>query len=126
MPGPDTKVEAAPTVGSRLRQVRDLRDKSLSKVAKDAHISTAYLQKLEAGAVKQPSPNVLHQLSEALDMDYAELMRLAGYVVPGDQRKSKKGRNELTYAFNSESLTDAEAEVLAQYLDWYRDQHRKS
>ncbi|MDP9226033.1 MAG: helix-turn-helix domain-containing protein, partial [Actinomycetota bacterium] len=82
MPRDTDTVGAVPTIGSRLRQVRDLRRKPLSTVAKAAEISTAYLQKLEAGAVRQPSPNVLHHLSQALDIDYAELMRLAGYVVP--------------------------------------------
>ena len=41
------------------------------------------LSKLEADAVKKPSPHVLHSLSQALAVPYAELMRLCGYQVPG-------------------------------------------
>src|SRR5690242_20542488 len=48
----------ATDLGTRLREVRVLRGKSLSAVARAAAISTAYLQKLEAGGVKQPSPKV--------------------------------------------------------------------
>lgn len=111
-------------LGSRLRQVRELRGRSLSAVSTAAEISTAYLQKLEVGAVKHPSPNVLHQLSQALDIEYAELMRLAGYIVPSDQaRAPNRGRNELRYALSSEELTDEEAQELAKFLDWYRDRH---
>jgi transcriptional regulator with XRE-family HTH domain len=113
-------------LGSRLRLVRELRRLSLSAVATAAGISTAYLQKLEAGAVRQPSPNVLHQLSEALDIDYSELMRLAGYVVPtADDKVSARRPNELRYALSSEELTEEEAQELARYLDWFRERRTK-
>ena len=46
----------------------------------------AYLSRLENDAVKKPSPHVLHQLSEALGVPYADLMRLSGYRVPGESR----------------------------------------
>jgi transcriptional regulator with XRE-family HTH domain len=115
---------AAITLGQRLREVRVLRGRSLADVAADAGISPAYLQKLEAGGVKQPSPNVLQKLAKALELDYPELMRLAGYVAPAAGR-GKKRRNELTYALSSEPLTDDEAEVLARYLDWYRHDKKK-
>jgi HTH-type transcriptional regulator, competence development regulator len=118
--GPETPAD----LGTRLREVRVLRGMSLSAVARGAAISTAYLQKLEAGGVKQPSPKVLHQLAEALELDYAALMWLAGYVVPGAaQGSSRRARNRLIHALGSEELTDEEARELARYLDWYR--HRK-
>jgi transcriptional regulator with XRE-family HTH domain len=102
-----------------LRRAR--RKRPLNAVAAQAEISTAYLQKLEAGMVKQPSPHVLHQLASALGVGYAELMRLAGYVVPdAGQRRGRRPRNELTYALSSEELTEDEAAALAEYLDWYR------
>src|SRR5262245_29604939 len=109
-------------LGKRLRRARGKR--SLTGIAAAAAISTAYLQKLEAGAVRQPSPNVLHQLAEVLNIDYASLMRLAGYVVPSDRGGSRRPRNELRYALNSEELTDEEAHELAEYLDWYRERRR--
>jgi transcriptional regulator with XRE-family HTH domain len=119
-------VEAAATdLGAQLREVRVLRGMSLSAVARMAAISTAYLQKLEAGGVKQPSPKVLHQLAEALDLDYAALMGLAGYVVPGpSQEPDRRRRNRLIHALGSEELSEEEARELARYLDWYRHRQR--
>jgi transcriptional regulator with XRE-family HTH domain len=112
-------------LGGRLRQVRDLKQQPLTAVAAAADISPAYLQKLEAGGVKQPSPNVLLQLAKALGMDYGELMRLAGYVVPNDALEAgKRRRNELTHALSSEELTEDEANELAKYLEWYRTRAR--
>jgi transcriptional regulator with XRE-family HTH domain len=107
-------------LGPQLREMRDRRGRSLSDVASEAEMSPAYLQKLEAGGVKQPSPNILYTLAKALKVEYAELMRLAGYVTPSDSR-AKKRKNELTYALSSEPLTDEEAKELARYLDWYRE-----
>ena len=111
-------VPAGTELGRRLRRAR--KDIPLSSVAASADISTAYLQKLESGGVKQPSPNILFQLAEALELDYAELMRLAGYVVPNRTEDAERRRNELTYALSSEELTDDEAEELSKYLEWYR------
>lgn len=124
-PGPTT-VGTATNLGIHLRDKRELRGKSLNAIASAASISTAYLQKLEAGGVKRPSPNVLYQLAQALELDYAELMRLAGYIVPGDARGTRRRRrNELTYALSSEELTDEEAKELVQYLEWYRHRQDK-
>ena len=122
-PGQTDEMTNAQVLGSRLRKARDLKKKSLSFVAKRAEMSTAYLQKLEVGDVQQPSPRILHQLSEVLTIDYGELMRLAGYVVPNDGRRSAKQRNQLTHAASSEKLTEEEAEILAEYLSWYRSRN---
>jgi transcriptional regulator with XRE-family HTH domain len=121
------EVTSGKELGAKLRQVRGLKEKSLSAVAGRADISTAYLQKLETGTVRHPSPRILLQLSEALDMDYGELMRLAGYLIPNEpSRKGRQRRNELTHAMSSEALTEEEADELARYLDWYRSQRKAS
>lgn len=120
MPEQSDQAAGGHPLGALLRRARLPRP--LTEVAAAAGISTAYLQKLEAGAVRQPSPNVLHQLADALGVSYANLMRLAGYVVPGERPLA---RNELRYALSSEELTDEEARELAEYLDWYRARHRK-
>jgi cytoskeletal protein RodZ len=112
------------SLGGRLRQARELRRLSISAVAKEAEISTAYLQKLEVDDVRKPSPNVLYSLSEVLGIDYAELMRLAGYMVP-NHGQSRRRRNELTHAFSSEELNEDEAEILAEYLLWYRTRQQQ-
>ena len=74
----------APAIGRLLKRTRQVRALSATEVARAAGISAAYLSKLENDAVKKPSPPVLHQLSEALAVPYAELMRLSGYPVPGE------------------------------------------
>ena len=75
----------ASSFGATLKLAREVRELSTGDAARAAGISAAYLSRLESDAVKRPSPPVLHQLSEALGIPYAELMRLSGYRVPGDE-----------------------------------------
>jgi transcriptional regulator with XRE-family HTH domain len=109
-------------IGAQLQRVRRLRGLSLKAVAEPADISPAYLQKLERGLVKSPSPHVLYALANVLDVPYATLMKLAGYIVPeGDKEKVKPG-NVLAYALSSEDLTEDEVDALARYLAFYREE----
>ena len=107
--------------GAVIRQAREVRELSGIDAARAAGISAAYLSKLESDAVKRPSPHVLHQLSEALAIPYAELMRLSGYRVPGDATAEPGGTiGAALFA----DLTDDERDELVEYLAWYRARRR--
>ena len=54
-------------------------------------ISVAYLQRLEKGEIKSPSPFVLHELAHALAMPYVSLMEAAGYVYPCGNDQPRPG-----------------------------------
>lgn len=111
----------APSLGAVLRQAREVRVQSAGDTARAAGISAAYLSKLEKDAVKKPSPHVLLQLSEALTVPYAELMRLSGYRVPGElDRRSSDTVEAALFA----DLTTDEREELLEYLAWYRARRR--
>lgn len=105
-----------------ISQARTMKGRSLRAVAEPAGISPTYLQKLERGEVQDPSPNVLYRLSEQLDLDYGELMRRAGYVVPTSGRKGARG-GSLTHALSSEPLTNDEEAALTAYLAFWRSQN---
>lgn len=110
------------TTGTLLRQARSVRDLSLVEAARAATISPAYLSRLEGDAVKKPSPHILHQLSDALGLPYAELMRLSGYRLPdgGDQQSTGSTVAAALFA----DLTDDERDELLEYLAWYRARRR--
>jgi transcriptional regulator with XRE-family HTH domain len=109
------------TFGAVLRQAREVRELSAIDAARAAAISPAYLSKLENDAVKRPSPHVLHQLSLALAVPYAELMRLSGYRVPGESRIAA---GETVGAALFADLTPDERDELLEYLAWYRARRR--
>jgi transcriptional regulator with XRE-family HTH domain len=112
----------ASSIGTVLKQAREIRGLSAVDAARAAGISAAYLSKLENESVKRPSPHVLHQLSEALAVPYAELMRSSGYPVPVP---SDNGSPTVTAALFSD-LTDDERDELLEYLAWYRTRRRSS
>jgi HTH-type transcriptional regulator, competence development regulator len=107
-------------LGDQLRSVRQIRGLSLKAVSEPAGISTAYLQKLEGGEVRQPSPHILHRLGEVLDVPYTTLMELAGYVVP--KREATLAGNSFDHALNSADLTDNERKAVAAFIAHLREQ----
>ena len=111
----------ASTIGGVLKQAREVRELSAIDAARAAGISPAYLSKLENDAVKRPSPHVLHQLSEALALPYAELMRLSGYHLPGE---TDGHATQSVGAALFADLTDDEREEVLEYLAWYRARRR--
>lgn len=113
----------ASSFGAVLKLAREVRELSTGDAARAAGISAAYLSRLESDAVKRPSPPVLHQLSEALAIPYAELMRLSGYRVPGDDATNTTDTVE---AALFSGLTTDEREELLEYLAWYRARRRAS
>jgi transcriptional regulator with XRE-family HTH domain len=116
-----------PSFGIALRQAREVRGLSGVDAAREAGISAAYLSKLENDAVKRPSPHVLVRLSEALTVPYAELMRLSGYRVPGEQPGDPNADPaSAVRAALLADLTDEERDELLEYLAWYRARRRSS
>lgn len=110
------------SLGAALRQAREVRGLSAMDAARSAGISAAYLSKLEADAVKKPSPPVLHQLSQALAVPYADLMRLSGYRVPGESDGGPSTVGSALFA----DLSDEERDELLKYLAWYRARRRSA
>ena len=110
-------------LGDALARARAVKGRSLRAVADPAKISPTYLQKLERGEVRDPSPNVLYRLSGQLNLDYAELMRCAGYVVPSvDATEHGLRVVPVSHALSSEPLTRDEEVALTSYLGYLRSQ----
>lgn len=105
-----------------LRKTRSMKGLSLKAVADPADISATYLQKLERAEVHEPSPHVLYRLAQQLGLEYAQLMRLAGYVVPRPHNPPNKRATHgpISFALSSEPLTEEEAQALAEYLAFLR------
>jgi transcriptional regulator with XRE-family HTH domain len=114
----------AGSIGSMLRQAREIRALSAVDAARAAGISAAYLSKLEGDGVKRPSPQVLHALGRALAVPYIELMRLCGYPVPDVSASVPTGDPVNAALFGD--LAPEERDELVEYLAWYRTRRRSS
>ncbi len=113
----------------QIRLARAFLGLSLKAVAKEAGISAAYLQKLETGKVKSPSPHRLLRLAEVLGYPYSTLLAWAGYPCPepsGQRNGTTTGKRArksdvLIDAIGSGELGPDEAEWLACSLRGYRE-----
>ena len=94
--------------GFSLRQVEEATDKA---------VSNAYLNQLENGKIKKPSPNVLHNLAAVYAVPCEALMEKAGYLLPAE---SGRGSRKRLAAFAIDDLTAEEEEELLKYLAFLR------
>ena len=103
-----------------LRMIRLVRGYSLKDVAGRSGLSAGYIQKIERGEIKEPSPHRLRRIAGALDYSYPQLLVLAGYV-DDEQRAPARNPTDLGVlgdAIGDAGLDDAEAGVPR------RDAHR--
>lgn len=100
--------------------MRKLRERSLQGVAGPAKISVAYLQKLENGAVNDPSPRVLRRLAGALEMPYDRLMELAGYLDP--DHEEQRPPSPVPRVLAGEELSEAEWRAVAAFVRYLKAQ----
>ena len=70
-------------LGDRLAEARQGRGWALREVERRTGIHNAHLSQIENGGIARPNPNVLWTLAELYEIDYQELLRLAGHVEAG-------------------------------------------
>lgn len=108
------------TLGQRLRAARENQKLSLRDVEQLAksieggsELSGGYLSVLERDQIKKPAPPVLLALSKIYELDYLELMELAGYLPEG----LRKGMGQsIPVAFRGASQLNEEARSRIQRL----------
>lgn len=66
--------------GLYLKQVREEKGWSISKLAQAAEISGSQISRIENGLRGVPKPQTLRKISDALEVPYEELMSRAGYL----------------------------------------------
>lgn len=109
-------------LGPKLRQCRNLKALTLRDVEKKTGISNGYLNQLEQGKVKGPSPHILHKLAKCYKVPYEDLLTLAGYIVPARQNPRKKAMG-VAYSLLGDLTADEEEELL-KYLEFIRQKKK--
>jgi len=108
-------------LGRYLKNARQGKSLTLRAVEKSTNISNAYLSQLECGKIKNPSPTMLHKLSQLYHLSYAAVMQLAGYPVPHKEGESKASR----FAARLGPVTEEEENELLDYLDFLRSKRKR-
>lgn len=115
--------ESRPAIGPFLRSARERKNLTLRAVEEATGVSNPYLSQLESGKVRQPSPVVLHKLSELYEVSYADAMRLAGYPLPGES-PAKSHASSASLRF--QDVTSDEADALQEYLEFLRSKKSRA
>jgi transcriptional regulator with XRE-family HTH domain len=109
-----------PTLGEELSRLRSLKRWTLRDVEEKTKkkISNSYLYQLENDNVKEPSPNILYELSVVYGASYPDLMKLAGFVVPSSAGVASS--TGASIAFNALDLTEKEKEEVMDFIEFMR------
>ena len=110
------------TLGQTLKAAREKAGLTLRDVerASKKRLSNAQLSLLESDAVKRPSPHHLFVLAGVLALEYAHLLRLAGYVVPGELEAAGGDHEQAALMSKVVDFTPQEREELENYIAYIR------
>jgi HTH-type transcriptional regulator, competence development regulator len=107
-------------LGEFLAAGRKQKGLTLRAVEEGAKVSNGYLSQLESGRIAEPSPSVLHRLSTLYELSYAKALVLAGHPMPASISPADSTDVPHPLAARIGTVTDAEADELAEYLKFLR------
>ena len=107
-----------PTLGDRLRELREERGLSLRKVARSSGLNSGYLSQLERNEIAQPTPSVLQKVAVAYEESLGTLMRWAGYIEDDPAGLSPNAKRALSYL--GSEFSDEELKALKAVLEVIR------
>lgn len=109
-------------LGTYIRRLRESKKLGVNQLATYSGISAAQISRIETGERKQPRPETIAKLAQALKIPYEVLMEKAGYINQMDQ-KSSEDINTAFYDFDG--LSEEEKEYLERQLEIFRDLKNK-
>ncbi|EEX71452.1 DNA-binding helix-turn-helix protein [Alloprevotella tannerae ATCC 51259] len=108
------------SLGSTLKELREIHRFTLRQVEEATDISNAYLSQLENDKIAKPSANVLYKLSNIYNVELDTLLAAAGII---GKTSSNKLLNAVALSSDS-SLTKEEEEALLDYLRFIRQKQK--
>jgi len=106
-------VQSLVDLGQYISAQRAARKISMRKLAQLAHLSHTEIYRLENGERKHPSPCVLKSIALALNLNYNELLKLAGYI---DENVSYNSKMQI----DCSDLTPEELEEVEKFIEYLR------
>lgn len=109
-------------LGEVLSKCRDIKGLTLREVEENTGVSNGYLNQLENGKVKSPSPHKLHALANFYKIPYEDLLIAAGYSYPKREGAKEKTSGVAFSLLKDKEITPKEAEKLVTYLRFLRSE----
>jgi transcriptional regulator with XRE-family HTH domain len=88
-----------PSLGAALKKARLAAGLSLREVERRTGIRNAHLSQVETGTIARPEMAMLWELAALYDLDFAELLALAGHT--GAANGTGAGRRRMTVALRA-------------------------
>jgi len=109
------------SLGTTLKEARELTSFKLRQVEEATGISNAYLSQLENDKIKKPSANVLYKLATIYKIELNTLLGAAGIIEKGskdDLKDSSEWDNRI--AFYTEDLSEEQKEQVLDYIKYLK------
>jgi transcriptional regulator with XRE-family HTH domain len=111
------------SLGSTLKEARELSSFTLRQVEEATGISNAYLSQLENDKIKKPSANVLYKLSAVYKIELNTLLTAAGIIektaiTNTQETVDNEWLNRL--AFYAKNLSEQEQNEVLEYIKFMK------
>lgn len=107
------------SLGSILKQSRQLMSLTLRQVEEATGVSNAYLSQLENDRIKSPSANILYKLAKIYNTNLDTILIAAG-VIKNEESKVLGAVHLNSKKILAEKITPEEEQVLLDYLRFLR------
>jgi transcriptional regulator with XRE-family HTH domain len=115
--------EQPETLGEYVRQKREEAGLSQRQLAQEAGVSFSNISRLESGFHTSPTPGLLKNIADVLDIDLAELLAYLGIAVTGSGSLNDYLRRD--YDLPDEGVAEAK-QAIERIARKYRPDERKS
>lgn len=109
------------TIGEYIKEKRTEKGMSQRELAQAANLSNAEISRIESGMRKQPSPDVLKNISAALNIFCEKLYAVAGYIDENPDMPEALPQIVLpTGHLDISDLTEEELEDVKKYIEFLK------
>jgi HTH-type transcriptional regulator, competence development regulator len=113
------------TLGQYLAELRQAKALTFRDLEQKTGISNGYLNLLEHGRVKRPSPEVLFKLANFYGIPFASLMNLAGYPSEEPERTTVVNRSSEVAVALLKDLTKDELAQVRSFIGYLKAERRQ-
>lgn len=107
-----------------LRETRRSKGWSLREVERRTGIDNAHLSQIETGHIARPAMHLLYSLSRLYELDYAHLMRLAGYATDDASADAQTLQGAALDSLSD--MSPSELKEVLEFLDQLRERNRRA
>jgi HTH-type transcriptional regulator, competence development regulator len=109
------------TLGSSLKEARELNSLTLRMVEVTTGISNAYLSQLENDKIKSPSANILYKLANLYNLELNSLLLNSGIIKP-NANLNKDASSEWTnrIAYYTDNMSEEQQQKVIEYLKFIK------